>query len=117
MTTQQTVTATMTCPICGDASKRFGKHRNGLQRYRCLSCQKTFTEDHERPFRIEDYLNDRRGQMAIRMLIEGCSIRTVERLTELHRDAIMKLLVIAGERCERLMDRMIRAVPVKDVQA
>ena len=36
--------------------------------------------------------------MAIQLLIEGCSIRTVERITNIHRDAIMQLLVIAGER-------------------
>ena len=61
-------TANATCPNCGNASKRFGKHRNGLQRFRCLSCRKTFTEDHEGGWRVEDYLKDRRGLMAIRML-------------------------------------------------
>jgi IS1 family transposase len=49
--------------------------------------------------------------------VEGCSIRTVERITGLHRDAICQLLVIAGERCERLLDHMIQDVPVRDVQA
>jgi transposase-like protein len=106
---------TMTCPICGNASKRFGKHRNGLQRFRCLSCRKTFTEDHKRSFRVEDYLNDPRGLMVIRMLVEGCSIRTIERITEIRRDTIVQLLLIAGERCARRMNA-IRNVPAKDVQ-
>ncbi len=39
----------MTCHYCRNTCKRFGHHRNGLQRYRCRQCQKTFTEDHERP--------------------------------------------------------------------
>jgi len=111
-------TATSTnCPKCGNASKRFGKHRNGLQRFRCLSCRKTFTEDHKRGFRVEDYLDEQRGLMAVRMLVEGCSVRTVERLTEIRRDSIIQLLVIAGERCESLMDRIIRNVPATDIQA
>jgi transposase-like protein len=39
----------MTCHYCRTTCKRFGKHRNGLQRFRCNQCSKTFTEDHERP--------------------------------------------------------------------
>jgi len=107
----------MTCTKCGASCKRFGKHRNGLQRFRCRLCGATFTEDHEASFRVEDYLKQARGIMAIQLLVEGCSIRTVERITGLHRDAIMRLLVAAGERCERLMDELIQDVPVRDVQA
>src|SRR5579872_555887 len=107
----------MNCPSCQSESKRFGKHRNGLQRYRCLGCRKTFTEDHAPAFRIEDYLNDPRGVMAIQLLIEGCSIRTAERVTGLHRDAIMRLLVTLGERCEALLASLVRNVKVSDVQA
>lgn len=109
----------MNCPVCQSESKRFGRHRNGLQRYRCIAkdCGKTFTEDHAPAFRIEDYLNDPRGVMAIQLLIEGCSIRTAERVTGLHRDAIMRLLVTLGERCESLMATIIRNVKVSDVQA
>jgi len=89
----------MNCPQCGNAAKHFGRHRNGLQRFRCLSCRKTFTEPHRRAFVVEDYLQDPRGQMAIRMLVEGCSVRTVERLTGIRRDTIIDLLLIAGKRC------------------
>lgn len=40
-------------------------------------------------------------------LLEGCSIRSTERLTGVHRDTIMRLLVKAGDGCERLLaDRM-----------
>jgi len=37
--------------------------------------------------------------LAIQLLIEGTSIRSTERITGLHRDTIMRLLVLAGERC------------------
>src|ERR1051326_3333985 len=106
----------LNCPICDSASKRFGRHRNGLRRFRCLSCGKTFTEEHVRSFRVEDYLNEQRGLMAIRMLAEGCSVRTVERLTEIRRDSIIATLLIAGRRCEKLM-RSIRNVKATDIQA
>jgi transposase-like protein len=52
-----------------------------LAGFRCLSCRKTFTEAHARGFRVEDYLKEQRGLTAIGMLVEGCSIRSVERLT------------------------------------
>jgi hypothetical protein len=40
-------------------------------------------------------------------LLEGCSIRSTERLT-LNRNTIMRLLIIAGEQSVRLMDARIR---------
>jgi IS1 family transposase len=55
--------------------------------------------------------------MAIQLLVEGCSVRTTERITGLHRDAILRLLVVADQRCEALIDRIIRNVPATDVQA
>src|SRR6185437_4746068 len=48
---------------------------------------------------------------------EGNSIRSTERITGIHRDTICKLLVAAGERCERLLSEKIQNVPVSDVQA
>jgi transposase-like protein/IS1 family transposase len=115
METKEKTVVSMNCPECGNASKRFGKHRNGLQRFRCLSCRKTFTESYQPAFQVADYLNDKRALMAIRMLVEGCSIRTVERLTEIRRDTIIHLLLIAGQRCEKLMDSL-RNVAATDVQ-
>jgi transposase-like protein/IS1 family transposase len=115
METKDNKATSISCPKCGNAAKRFGRHRNGLQRFRCLSCKKTFTEDHQAPFQVGDYLKDARGQMAIRMLVEGCSVRTVERLTGIRRDSIIALLLIAGQRCEKLMDSL-RNVSATDIQ-
>jgi IS1 family transposase len=55
--------------------------------------------------------------LALQLLIEGNSIRSTERITNLDRNTIMKLLVLAGEKCNKLMGRLIVNVPVKDVQA
>jgi|SRR5579884_1958192 len=112
-----TTETAMICPACGSAAKRFGRHRNGLQRYRCLSCRKTFTQEHEplQTFRVADYLNERRGLMAIQLLVEGCSVRTVERITGIRLESLLDLLVIAGQRCEKLMNS-IRNVKASDVQ-
>jgi len=50
------------------------------------------------------------------MLVEGLSVRSVERLTGFHHRTILNLLVVAGERCERVMGRRIVNVPCQDVQ-
>lgn len=44
----------------------------------------------------------------IRALVEGVSIRSIERMTGVHRDTIMRLMVRVGTGCERVLDRMMR---------
>ena len=107
--------AIMDCPICQEPCKRFGRHRNGLQRFRCKHCRKTYTEEHERPLGAMTVPVEK-AVLAIQLLIEGTSIRSTERITGLHRDTIMRLLVVAGERCEKMLGQRVRNVPVKDVQ-
>jgi transposase-like protein/IS1 family transposase len=105
----------MTCHNCRIEAQRFGKHRNGLQRFRCAQCGKTYTEPHERP--LESMTTPmEKALLGLRLLVEGNSIRSIERTTELHRDTILRLLVLAGEKCEKLMGRLIVNVPVTDVE-
>src|SRR3972149_2934950 len=40
----------------------------------------------------------------ISALVEGCSIRSTERMTGVHRDTIMRLLNRVGENCQRILD-------------
>ena len=105
----------MNCPQCRVRCKRFGKHRNGLQRYRCNHCRKTYTEEHKRPFGAMTVPVEK-AVLALQLLIEGTSVRSIERITGLHRDTTLRLLVLAGERCEKILGRRIRNVRVKDVQ-
>ena len=51
--------------------------------------------------------------LAIQLLIEGTSVRTVERITQLHREIILRLLVLAGERCIALMDTRMQNMQCK----
>lgn len=48
--------------------------------------------------------------------MEGCSVRSPERITVPHSDTILRLLILAGEKCERVMARLIVSIPVKDAQ-
>ena len=52
----------------------------------------------------------------INLLIEGCSIRSTERLTGVHRDTIMRLIVRVGDSCKRLMNETMRNLTCRHVQ-
>ena len=112
--TSTTVTA-MACTDCEVRCQRFGTHRNGLQRFRCPVCRKTYTEDHK-PALEGSYISQERIVLALRLLIEGNSLRSTQRITDLDINTLMSILVKAGEKCERLMGRLIVNIPVKDVQ-
>lgn len=58
---------------------------------------------------------DRRTQI-VSALVEGNSIRSTERMTGVHRDTIMRLLVEVGTGCAELMDEKMRELPCKRVQ-
>lgn len=49
-------------------------------------------------------------------LTEGCSIRATERLTDTHRDSVMRLSLRVGAGCERLHDRMMRDLQVSLIE-
>jgi transposase-like protein/IS1 family transposase len=104
----------MTCHNCKIKCQRFGRDRKGNQRYRCCQCYKTYSE---RPEKLDGtYLSDERIIQIIRLLVEGCSVRSIERILGTHRDTILKVLVLVGERCERLLENKLADLPVKDVQ-
>jgi IS1 family transposase len=54
--------------------------------------------------------------MAIHALCEGSSIRSVERMTGIHRDTIMRLGVRVGEACQAMMNDKLRDLDIKEVQ-
>lgn len=62
------------------------------------------------------YLPVEKAEIVLRLLLEGNSVSSVERITEVHHAVILKLLVLAGERCNRIMGEKIRNVEVRDVE-
>ena len=105
----------MNCPACNAPTKKAGKDRKGHQRFQCLTCKKTFIEPYDKPVG-EMILNEDKMLSVLHHLVEGCSIRSTERITGVHRDTILKLLVAVGEKCERLMEERIKGISVTDVQ-
>ena len=52
----------------------------------------------------------------IHMLVEGNSIRSIERLTGVHRDTIMRLMVKTGNKCREFLDAKMRGLKLKHLQ-
>ncbi len=61
-------------------------------------------------------LSDTEQQTVIAALVEGNSIRSVERMTGIHRDTIMRLLIRVGDGCARLHDRTMRGLTCQRLQ-
>jgi len=106
----------MQCPSCGADTIKYGKDRNGNQRYQCRECGRTVTDVPANPIAPMRIGFDR-AVLVLSLLTEGMSIRAAERVSGHHRDTIMRLLVIAGGKCERLLDELVQGVEVDDVEA
>lgn len=61
-------------------------------------------------------LSIEKQSIAISALAEGNSIRSVERMTGIHRDTVMRLGVRIGEACRNLMDETMRELPCSKME-
>ena len=58
---------------------------------------------------------ERRSQI-ISALVEGNSIRSTERMTDKHRDTILRLMVQVGSGCAKFMDETMRNMTCERLQ-
>jgi len=107
----------VTCHNCKIQAQKFGKDRRGKQRYFCLKCRKSFQElpQREKLFGKMSF-PEAKALMALHMLCEGVAIRSIERILDMQKKTLQTLLLIAGERCEDLMNRYMRRVVCHDLQ-
>lgn len=61
-------------------------------------------------------LKQDKQEAVIRCLVNGSSVRATERITGVHRDTILRLLVRVGDNCQRIMDRELRHLNCRHVQ-
>jgi transposase-like protein/IS1 family transposase len=106
----------VTCHACVVECKKAGKRPDGLQRYRCAQCGKTFSDRTQYGVIGHKQIDDSKAILALKLLAEGNSVRSTERITGLEKKTILKLLVNVGERCQALLETKVRNVPVTDVQ-
>ncbi len=104
----------MDCPNCKSLGKKNGKDRNETQRFKCLDCGKTYTATEK----VEGKNTPmEKIELVIKLLVEGNSIRSTERITNVHRDTIIRLLETVGKKCLWIQENLVQNVKVTDVQA
>ena len=62
-------------------------------------------------------LPEQKQRAIIHLLVEGNSIRSIERLTGVHRDTIMRLAVKVGDKCQKFLNAWMRNLKLRHIQA
>jgi IS1 family transposase len=52
----------------------------------------------------------------ISAIVEGVSVRSIERMTGVHRDTIVRLMVKVGQACEALLDKLMVDLPCAEIE-
>lgn len=107
----------MTCIRCKhDTARRFGTFgKLRIQRYRCSSCRKTFSDP--RPKVGSHYTNPEKAAQALTMMLEGMSIRAISRITGMHKNTILALMLTAADRARLVFNTLVRNVRCRRIQA
>ena len=90
---------------CGHPEFRTsGKDRHGNTRYRCNICGKTWVEVQPVKPLGKMTIDVADAKMALKLLVEGSSLRSASRITGIDRGTICKLLVMFGTACQQFLD-------------
>jgi len=65
---------------------------------------------------MANHLPPQKKAAVLAALVEGLSIRSIERMTGVHRDTIMRVLVEAGERAQEIMDERMHHLSCRQIQ-
>lgn len=108
----------MTCLKCQHSTvKKFGRYgRQRIQRYHCTSCSTTFSDPNPATLLPGHSTDQETALNAIAMMLEGMSVRAISRITGLHKNTILSLMVTASESAQRVFDGLVRNVKPKFVQ-
>lgn len=96
--------------------KKFGvTGKTRIQRYRCKDCGATFSPRPASPLGSHTTSLEAASR-ALSMILEGVSIRAVARMTGIHKNTIMRLILTAGMKCRFTFDARVRNVRPRAVQ-
>lgn len=106
----------MTCRKCNhETVKKFGVYgKKRIQRYRCTSCSATFSESQTKIG--THYTSPEDAERVLIMMLEGMSVRSISRITGIHRDTVLSLMVTASEKAQKVFDKLVRNIRPKFVQ-
>ena len=107
----------MTCHDCNTICKKFGKFgRKKIQRYRCKTCGRTFSDPQEKPL-DEMRVDFDKAIQVVNLLVEGVGINAASRIAGIDKKTVLALLEKAGERAKYVLHSRIHNVLAEQVQA
>ena len=98
-----------------EKSHKHGKAASGQPRYRCALCGKTFVKESAKPIGSMR-IDQTKAALAISLMLEGMSIRSIQRLTGLSRPTLADLIAVVGDNCRHLLESKVRGVAATDIQ-
>jgi transposase-like protein len=98
------------CPHCGTATnvRKWGRNRAGTQRFRCLACRRSFT-----PAPKEQGHGVAVHEQAVRLYLEGMSLRAIGRLLGVVHQSVANWVTAAAR---QLPARVGDATPAKTIE-
>ena len=89
------------CKKCGSGSKVKNGYVGTVQRYKCKDCGYNYVKgDKRQKYTIQDRLK------VLKLYLENCGIRSIERLTGIHNSQISKWII---ESAEELKKELLKA--------
>jgi transposase-like protein len=93
---------------------KHGKNKCGNQRYKCADCGATFVDESGPLGNMRLSMKD--ATLALNLMLEGMSIRSVQRITGLCRQTLADLIILVGENCARMLESTVKGVEVNELQ-
>jgi IS1 family transposase/transposase-like protein len=107
----------MICTNCKHKKyKKYGHDKYGNQRFRCLLCGVSWIQSPPKPLGAMR-IDKTKAVLCLRLLLEGNSIRTAERLTGINRNTILNLLALVGSRAMDYWTYHMVGLPANNIQA
>ena len=97
-----------------ETKHKHGKNKCGNQRYKCATCGATFVEESGPLGTMR--VDMKQATLALNLLLEGMSVRSVQRITGLCRQTLADLIILVGENCARMLESTVKGVEVNELQ-
>ena len=107
----------MNCHCCSGETQKFGRFKNEnriVQRYRCVRCNKTFSESQSDELQLR--LDPEKVVQIVKLLTEGLGVRAIARFVNCDPHTVLNVLESVGQKCEQLHDRLVRHVNTGSLQ-
>nr|WP_236619077.1 IS1 family transposase [Acaryochloris sp. CCMEE 5410] len=107
----------MQCPLCGHpTTHKHGKTSKGSQRYRCLHCQRTFSETFDTLY-YRRQISPQNLQTILQSHAEGISLRGLSRITGVAYNTCVSVVRSASHKAQMIHNQDVQSVATNVINA